>query len=361
MGVFAAAGVDPSGTVTATVDGAMVDSRSLVNGAATLTVGPFTTVGDHVVTVDYAGDSNTASGSTTTSVTVTKPVPPPLADTTTTATAAAMIYGTPGQVDVKVSSTKATSGSVQVLAGRDVLANGPVAANGSATLPLQGTALPVGSHALTVEYLGDALNKPSQGTVQVEVTKAGSTSAAVVTPAQVVVKQGLVTVRASVTAAGFTPTGDVEVYVDGVRAATKPLSDGAAVLEIGPFATVGTRSVVVRYVGDASTSPSATAATSVSVVKAKPTMTVTTQPDRITPKSDVRMTVSLAAPGQVVTGSVGISWGGKVITGNLSGGAITVGLGQFKSAGSYDVRVVYGGSSLAESVTRTVTVTVLKK
>ena len=122
----AATGVDPSGTVTATVDGDVVDTQSLVDGAATLTVGPFTTVGDQVVTIDYAGDGNTASGSTTTSVTVTKPVPPPLADTTTTATAAAMVYGTPGQVDVKVSSTKATSGSVQVLEGDVVVASGTV-------------------------------------------------------------------------------------------------------------------------------------------------------------------------------------------------------------------------------------------
>ena len=114
-----------------------------------------------------------------------------------------MVYGTPGQVDVKVSSAKATSGSVQVLEGDVVIASGTVAADGSATLPVQGTALPVGSHTLTVEYLGDAANKPSQGTVQVVVAKAGSTSQAVVTPAQVVVKQGLVTVQASVTAVGL--------------------------------------------------------------------------------------------------------------------------------------------------------------
>jgi hypothetical protein len=90
-------------------------------------------------------------------------------------------------------------------------------------------------------------------------------------------------------------------------------------------------------------------------------MTVTTQPDRITPKSDVRMTVALAAPGQVVTGPVGIAWDGKSLAGNLSGGAVTFRLGLFKQPGSYDVRIVYGGSALAESVTRTVTVQVLKK
>ena len=71
-----ATGVDPSGTVTASVDGDVVDTQSLVDGAATLTVGPFATAGDETVTIDYSGDASTSTGSTTTSVTVTEPTPP---------------------------------------------------------------------------------------------------------------------------------------------------------------------------------------------------------------------------------------------------------------------------------------------
>jgi 5'-nucleotidase len=257
-----ASGVSPGGTVTATVDGDLVDANSLVDGAATLTVGPFTTVGDQVVTIGYLGDENVAAGSTTTTVTV---------------------------------------------------------------------------------------------------TKAGSTTQADVTPAQVVVRQGQVTVRATVTAAGHTPTGDVEIYVDGAKAATASLTDGTAAATIGPFQTVGSRSVTVKYLGDARTKGSESAASSVTVVKARPTMTVTSKPDRITVKSDVRTTVALAAPGQVVTGTVGIFWDGTFLAGNLSGGSVTFDLGTFKKAGSYDVRVVYAGSTLAEPVTRTVTLEVLKK
>lgn len=258
----AASGADPAGTVTATVDGHLVDAKSLVEGAATLTVGPLTAVGDQVVTIDYLGDQNVAEGSTTTTVTV---------------------------------------------------------------------------------------------------TKATSTTQATVTPTQVAVRDGKVTVTAVVTAAGHTPTGDVEVYVDGNRAATASLANGSAAAEIGPFPTVGSRSVTVRYLGDARTKGSESPASTVTVVKAKPTMTVTTAPERITVKSDVRLTVALAAPGQVVTGGVGIFWDGKFLVGSLSGGSVTFDLGLLKQAGSYDVRIVYGGSALAEPVSRTVTLEVAKK
>ena len=61
-------GVDPTGTVTASIGGTVVDSATLAGGAATLTVGPFTTAGDRTVTIAYSGDGRTASGSTTTTV-----------------------------------------------------------------------------------------------------------------------------------------------------------------------------------------------------------------------------------------------------------------------------------------------------
>ena len=49
------------------------------------------------------------------------------------------------------------------------------------------------------------------------------------------------------------------------------------------------------------------------------------------------------------------------MAGYLANGAITFHIGQLNRAGTYHVRVVYGGSSLAESVSQTVTLEVLKK
>ena len=69
--VSAADGGDATGTVTASVDGTELDSATLVGGAATLTVGPFATVGGKTVTIDYAGDDiDYEVGSTTTTIPV---------------------------------------------------------------------------------------------------------------------------------------------------------------------------------------------------------------------------------------------------------------------------------------------------
>ncbi len=52
-----AIGVSPTGTVTASINGSVVDSAPLTGGAATLTVGPFATAGDRTVTIEYSGDA----------------------------------------------------------------------------------------------------------------------------------------------------------------------------------------------------------------------------------------------------------------------------------------------------------------
>jgi len=176
------------------------------------------------------------------------------------------------------------------------------------------------------------------------------------------VHSGRATVQASVTAPGFTPTGNVEVYVDGALATAKALTDGSAVLQVGPFTTVGQHRVVVTYVGDSSTKESSSSAQTVTVVKATPTMTVTTSPNPITIKSNVAMTVTLTAPGQVPTGIVTVT-GGKnyKAVGTLSGGKVVFPLGQFSPAGDYTFKVAYFGSSTVEAATATETITVQKK
>ncbi|MFL6002414.1 MAG: ExeM/NucH family extracellular endonuclease, partial [Nocardioides sp.] len=356
-----ATGVDPSGTVTASVDGDVVDSQTLVDGAATLTVGPFATAGDETVTIDYTGDDTTSTGSTTTSVTVREPTPPPLDDTTTRATAAPMVYGTDGTVDVTVAPGTVT-GSVQLLDGETVIGSGTLDPDGKVSIPVLGTALSVGSHTLDVDYLGDSGHKPSEDSVVIVVSKADSTTQAVVTPTRLEVRGDTATVQASVTATGFTPTGNVEVYVDGTLATTGALTDGSDVLQVGPFATVGQHRVVVTYVGDSTTRTSSSSAQTVTVVKATPTMTVTTSPSPITTRSKVAMTVALTAPGQVPTGTVTVTWGKKdKAVGNLSGGHVVLPLGQFAPAGDYTFKVSYSGSPTVEDVTATKTITVLKK
>ncbi|MBF4770506.1 Ig-like domain repeat protein [Nocardioides agariphilus] len=90
-------------------------------------------------------------------------------------------------------------------------------------------------------------------------------------------------------------------------------------------------------------------------------MTVTTSPNPITTKDAVALTVAMAAPGAAVTGNVAISVNGRILFGSLVNGFVTFSLGKFPQAGTYQVTAIYGGSALANSVTRTVSFTVVKK
>jgi 5'-nucleotidase len=97
-----------------------------------------------------------------------------------------------------------------------------------------------------------------------------STVTATATPSTVQKKKGTSRIDVTVTGAqGVTPTGTVEVWVDGVKVTTATLSDGAASAVIGPFATAGTRHVEVRYLGDDVTDPG-TATTTVTATSGKP-------------------------------------------------------------------------------------------
>jgi serine protease len=86
--------------------------------------------------------------------------------------------------------------------------------------------------------------------------------AATATPARVQKKKGTSTIDVTVTGAqGVTPTGTVQLWVDGHQVGTVTLVDGSGSATIGPFPTAGTRTVEVRYLGDQVTKPGTTSVT----------------------------------------------------------------------------------------------------
>jgi 5'-nucleotidase len=189
--------------------------------------------------------------------------------TSVRATADDLTYGTAGAVSVEVTSARTTpTGTVQVLDGGSVLGSATLS-GGTGRVTLPGTALEPGSHALTVRYLGDDQNNASSTGLPVTVAKAASTVAATVTPDTVKVKKDTVTAQVTVRADGVTPTGSVQVYVDGALARTVSLTDGAVSVQLGPFATTGEKSIELRYLGDAHVT-SGSATRTVTVVKGNP-------------------------------------------------------------------------------------------
>ena len=201
-------------------------------------------------------------------------------------------------------------------------------------MAIPGTALAPGSHTLTVNYLGDAQNNPSSTTVRVTVAKATSTVAATVSPAQIAVKGGTATVHVTVSANGVTPTGVVGLFIGGSLVGGADLTDGAADLTVGPYPTLGEKAFQVRYLGDDFVRTSLVDKT-VQVVKATPTMTVTTSPSVIrVKKTKPVVTVQLAAAGfSPVTGSVRVVVGGDTYNKTLSDGTAVFTLPAFKTRG----------------------------
>jgi 5'-nucleotidase len=83
-----------------------------------------------------------------------------------------------------------------------------------------------------------------------------STVTASASPSVVKKKKGTSRIDVTVTGAqGVTPTGSVEVLVNGAQVGTTTLSDGHGSFVVGPFPDAGVRTVELRYLGDDVTEP----------------------------------------------------------------------------------------------------------
>jgi 5'-nucleotidase len=268
-------------------------------------------------------------------------------DTTTTAEADDMTYGTDGSVTVTVAPGTA-SGAVTLKKGTTVIATGTVT-NGTGEIVVPGDSLAIGTNVLTVEYAGNGSYNASSTTVQIEVAKATPTVTATATPSTVKVKKGTSKVDVTVAAAGFTPGGFVAAYVDGEYVSSAPLTDGKATLTVGPFDTVGAKSIEVRYFGDDHTLTGSDT-TPVTVQKATPKVKVTGPATATVGRSTPKVTVTVTADGIKPTGTVVFRVDGiKVATKSLSGGAASFTLKKFGKAGNHPVEVTYKGSALLVS------------
>jgi hypothetical protein len=102
------------------------------------------------------------------------PVPPPAASTTAAKPLLKKVpFGKAFKVDVTVSSSNATSGTVQIYDGRRLLGAGTLA-NGRVTVKVSKKAakkLGIGKHRLTATYLGAATVTASQTTFKVKIVK----------------------------------------------------------------------------------------------------------------------------------------------------------------------------------------------
>jgi predicted extracellular nuclease len=190
----------------------------------------------------------------------------------------------------------------------------------------------------------------------------GTTVAVTAAPVKIRAGSGKAMLSVDVTSTGGNPVGTVRAIVGSSTSAPKTVSNGSALLPIGPFATVGSRAVKVVFTG-ASGYADSQDTTTVQVIKAVPTMRTTRTPGKVVmKKTRARIAVVVAATGLRPTGKVVAKLGAKSLaTGQVSSGKTTLRLPKFKRKGTYRITVTYVGNSALEKVTKQLVIKVKKK
>ncbi len=222
-------------------------------------------VGSNSITATYVGDTNyatststpatvvaVAQGTTTTAVTFSPTLPVYGQVVTLTATM------TPG-----ASGSASPTGTVDFFNGSTLLGSGTVANN---VAILNTTALPIGTTAVTAQYLGDSNYSGSTSAVDAfAIVLAASTtsiSASSVNPAAF--QSVTLTADVAVASPGAgTATGTVEFFANGTDLGTAALKNGVASLSVVP--PVAINSITAQYLGSANLQTSTSTAITVRV------------------------------------------------------------------------------------------------
>lgn len=263
-------------------------------------------------------------------------------DSSVSGTAADITWGQAGAVRATVTPSTAT-GVVELYDGAVKIGEGTLTGDAT-TITVPAGALGVGSHTLTLKYLGDADVRSSQGSVAVTVVKAPSTVSATGTTVQWA-KAGSVSVSVAPAAA----TGTVELYDGSTRLGSATLSGGAASIPLAARALeVGSHALVVKYLGSATHAASQGLVT-VTVTKARPKVGVA-KPKAIEAGDRAKVEVEVSSDGYEPTGKVRIvlkKVGGtrriEVLRTLIDGGSVA--RIRVDKAGRYAVKVTYLGDA----------------
>jgi len=241
-----------------------------------------------------------------------------------------------------------------------------IAVTQTANATIQGLVVPVasGNHLVEASYGGDSeYGSNTSGTVTLTAVP-GTPTVAVASSASQVFSGTQVTLTATVTGSGLTPTGSMLFY-DGSGLLGQSMLNSSGV---GTYTTtslvVGNNNITASYQGDSNYN-TANSATIVVVVAAPgtntPTMMLTPSATNVTDQQNVTVAVSVAgASGQATpTGVLALAAGTYNTQQTLANGMANVNIpAGTLSSGSNTISVTYLGDANYKSISQTTTVTV---
>ena len=240
----------PTGTVMFSVDGVQLGSAGVVNGIATIAGSTTILPGVHALTASYSGDAAyAASSSLTGSHTVLRA---PTSGTLTPTTPLTVFYGQgiDGTFAVTVVDSDFPAN------GNYALLDNGVTAPICASLPIKAPCpygnpqlLDAGVHALTISYLGDPINAPSNSKPLTFTIIPDTTTISLASSKNPASQGDAVTFTATLMGNVAVPTGAVK-FLDGtVILGTGTITNGVATLTTSSLA-VGTHPITASYAGN---------------------------------------------------------------------------------------------------------------
>jgi MYXO-CTERM domain-containing protein len=338
----------PAGTVTFK-DGAATLGTGTLNGAGQASFATAgLSVGTHSITAEYGGSGALALAASTsaalsqvvgkaaTTTALSSSVNPTVVGGSTTLTAT---------VSVTAPGAGTPTGTATFKEGATVLGSGAIDAGGVATLST--SALAVGSHAIVVEYGGDASFAASTSPGVTQVVNPDGASVALGASVNPSTFGSSTTFTATVTSVGTggTPTGDVAFKSDGTLLGTVAV-DGAGVATYATAALAGgVHTITAEYAGDTKhAAASGSLQQTVGVGPSATALVSLTNPSVFGQSFTLRATVT--GTGATATGTVTFSEGATTLgTGTVNGaGQATLALSTL-SVGMHSIIATYGGDS----------------
>ncbi|MGV9853960.1 beta strand repeat-containing protein [Streptomyces sp. NPDC003442] len=336
----------PTGTVTFVINGTSLTAMLDETGQACVTTN--LTAGSYTVTAGYGGSTDIASSTGTASFTVGQGV----SGISASISPSPSVCGEPvticADVSVAPPSTCIPTGNVTFAVSGGPTLTGTLDATGQACVTT--SAIPVGTHSVTITYPGDGDVLGSTTTLPLTVNQASSTTSLTITPPSSSCGQS-VTLCAQVTTTPpgtCTPTGTVTFAIAGGPTLTGTLNGSGQACVTTSVIPVGTHAVTATYGGNTGVAGSS-ASGSVTVGQAASTTSLT-----ITPVSPVcGQSVTLCAqvtttpPGTCTpTGTVTFAIaGGPTLTGTLNASGQACVTTSVIPVGTHAVTATYGGNT----------------
>lgn len=331
-----------SGTVTFSLDGAVMGTGNLSGNSASLAItGAGIAAGTHTLAAAWPGDSGhpavTLQGSHVVSL---LPLTISLAATPTSlivgGTVTATATFTPGVVPS--AADYQFTGAATLLDNGVAIAQQPASRNGlSFTLP----SLDAGTHTLSVSYPGDALFAAAQSnTITVTVTGAPTVTSLTATPATSTFGMPVTLTAAVTSTSPGNITGTVSFYSDGNLLSTAPVASGSASV-VTTSLPAGTHTLTCTYSGDKAFDTSACAPVTVTVTNVATALTLASSANPAPALNSVTLIANLTAQGKPFAATVLFSVDGgsaqSVMTGSNGVATYTTSF----SAGTHAVKAQF--------------------